>query len=67
MTFKMIIAASLALGVQMASASSNCAANDNGQTIAEKSKKQAQTTVAAVMNDGVPRTHKDAPASTGTR
>jgi hypothetical protein len=69
MKFKMIIAASLALGAQFALAattpSSNCAANANKQTISQASQEHSEKTVNALMK--VAGAKEAAPASTGTR
>ena len=70
MKFKMIIAASLALGAQFASASttpsSNCAANANRQTISQDSQANSEKKVDAVMTK-VAEAKEAAPASNGTR
>jgi hypothetical protein len=69
MKFKMIIAASLALGAQFALAStttsSSCANNSNRQTISQASQEHSEKTVNALLK--VADAKEAAPASTGTR
>lgn len=68
MKFKMIIAASFALGAQFALAStttSSCANNSNRQTISQASQEHSEKTVNALLK--VADAKEAAPASTGTR